>query len=175
VPIGTPPPPDSLLMIPGPLLLDWSRRKWGLLPRLENGCLQDSQPPSGDRLDLWLRARIQVPGRPDWFFVKLHSHGAEEASRQALLGEPMLRFHEELARRAAERNFRFHYVTAREMYNVARAAEFGWTGSVEAARDFELIRTSGVSVRSDQLDEVSRLATPRQERSAHEDPTLPGG
>ncbi len=60
-PIGRGPAPDnSLLMIQGPLVLDWSRRKWGLAPRLENGCIQGNQPPSASRLDLWLRARVQV-------------------------------------------------------------------------------------------------------------------
>jgi hypothetical protein len=139
--IGThPPPPGALLLIQGPLLLNWKRRKWGLLPRMENGCLQASQPPSLERLRLWLQARVQVPGRPDWFFVKLHAHGAPEEDRAALLGEPMKRFHEELARYARENpRFHFHYVTAREMYNLARAAEAGWTGDVAAARDFELV------------------------------------
>jgi hypothetical protein len=139
-----PPPPNSLLMIQGPLLLNWRRRKWGLLPRLENGCLQGSQPPDMDRLDLWLRARVQVPARPDWYFVKLYTHGAPEANADVLLGEPMVRFHEALARRAAaDPHFRYHYVTAREMYNLARAAEAGWTGTVAAARDYELVWGSG--------------------------------
>src|SRR6185503_15020625 len=37
---------NDLLLIQGPLLFDWRRRKWGLMPRLENGCLQATQPPS---------------------------------------------------------------------------------------------------------------------------------
>ena len=89
------------MLIQGPLLLDWGRRKWGVVPRIENGCLQANQPPTIDRLDAWLRARVQVPARPDWFFVKLHTHGAPEANRHVLLGEPMVRFHEALADRAA--------------------------------------------------------------------------
>ena len=36
-------------------------------------------------------------------------------------------------------HFHYHYVTAREMYNLARAAEAGWTGSVAEARDYELV------------------------------------
>jgi hypothetical protein len=52
----------------------------------------------------------------------------------------MMRFHQALAERAIrDANFRYHYVTAREMYNLARAAEDGWTGSVSAARDYELV------------------------------------
>jgi hypothetical protein len=87
VPVGRgPQPPNSLMLIQGPLLLDWGNRKWGLLPRIENACLQGSQPPSLERLRLWLKARVQVPTRPDWFFVKLHTHGANEANQGVLLG-----------------------------------------------------------------------------------------
>lgn len=133
-------PPEALLLIEGPLLLDWSRRKWGLIPRLENACVQATQPPSMARLENWLRARIQVPGRPDWYFVKLHAHGASENAHEVLLGEPMVRFHEALAERAArEPSFHFHYVTAREMYNLAKAAEAGFKGSVAEARDYLLV------------------------------------
>ena len=68
-------PRDGLMMIQGPLILNWRRRKWGLIPRIENSCLQGNQPPAVDRLDAWLSARVQVPTRPDWYFVKLHTHG----------------------------------------------------------------------------------------------------
>src|SRR5262249_12007433 len=135
-----PRPGRSLMLIQGPLVLDWGRTRWSVVPRLENACLQDNQPPTLERLDLWLRARVQVPARPDWFFVKLHTHGAKERNADMLLGEPLGRFHEGLAQRAAgDPNFHYHYVTAREMYNLARAAEMGWGGSVRAALDFELI------------------------------------
>lgn len=143
--VGTGPAPlDGLMLIQGPLMLDWRRRRWGLIPRIENGCLQASQPPHIDRLELWLKARVQVPGRPDWFFVKLHAHGAPESSHEVLLGGPMVQFHRDLADRARrDPNFHYHYVTAREMYNLARAAEAGWTGSVAAACDFELVWDGG--------------------------------
>jgi hypothetical protein len=139
--VGTAPAPaNSLMLIQGPLLLDWGRRRWGLLPRVENACLQANQPPTAERLDLWLKARVQVPGRPDWFFVKLHTHGAPERNADVLLGEATVRFHEALARRAAaDPQFHYHYVTAREMYNLVRAAEAGWTGSVAGARDSGLV------------------------------------
>jgi hypothetical protein len=137
--VGTP-PENGLLLIQGPLVLDWKRRKAGLMPHVENACLQKSQPPSLERLDLWLKARVQVSTRPDWVFVKLHTHGANEANQSVLLGEPMIRFHEGLARRAKDDpRFHYHYVTAREMYNLARAAEAGWKGSVFDALDFELL------------------------------------
>ncbi len=142
VEVGTAPqPPNSLMLIQGPLLLDWTRRKWGIFPRLENGCLQRSQPPSLERLMLWIRARVQVPTRPDWFFVKLYCHGTiEEDSDVVGLGEGKAKFHEALAAYAqANPRFHYHYVTAREMYNLIRAAESGWKGSVADALDFELL------------------------------------
>jgi hypothetical protein len=139
VPVGRGRPPERpLMLIQGPLLLDWSRRKHGFLPRVENGCLQLSQPPTIARLPLWLKARVQVPQRPDWFFVKLHAHGAKD--EMTLLGIPMVRFHQQLAQYAQlHPQFHFHYVTAREMYNLVRAAEAGFQGPVTAGRDFELV------------------------------------
>ena len=128
------------MLLQGPLVLDWGNRKWGLVPRTENACLQRSQPPTLRRLWNWLRAGVQVPNRPDWYFVKLHCHGATEYDADTLLGEPMARFHEELTAHAeAHPHFHYHYVSAREMYNLARAAEAGWQGSVAAALDFEIL------------------------------------
>ena len=130
----------SLLIVQGPLLLDWSNRKWGVLPRLENSNLQGNQVPTGVRLDRWISARIGVQGRPDWIFVKLHTHGANPRNIDMLLGDPMVRFHEELSRRAAEDSgFRYHYVTTREMVNLISAAEAGWEGPVEPMRDHGLV------------------------------------
>jgi hypothetical protein len=153
VPVGqAEPPANGLLLIQGPLLFDWRRRKWGLLPRLENGCLQRSQPPAIERLPLWLRARVQVPSRPDWFFVKLHCHGGEEISHEPLLGEPMVRFHEALAEEARRNpNFFYHYVTAREMFNLIKAAESGWSGPVASALDHELLPGPALAASHDKL------------------------
>lgn len=135
-------PAEALLMIQGPLLPDWGRRKWGVVPRIENGCIQANQPAGIWRLNAWLRARVQVPLRPDWYFVKLHTHGAPEANQSVLLGDAMVAFHQALAERARDdRRFHYHYVTAREMYNLVKAAEAGWTGSVAAVRDHRLVWT----------------------------------
>jgi hypothetical protein len=140
------PPENGLMLIQGPLILDWRRRKWGVLPRLENGCIQGNQPVGIHRLDNWLRARIGVPTRPDWYFVKLYTHGAPEANARVLLGETTVRFHRELALRAErDPNFHVHYVTAREMFNLVRAAESGWDGDVAGARDFRLVWEGGTT------------------------------
>jgi hypothetical protein len=129
---AAPPPRDSLMLVQGPLRLWWPRSRW--TPAIENGCLQRGQEPSMERLEQWIRAGVRVPSRPDWIFVKLHTHGAVEANRRMLLGDPMLRFHKNVADRAVtDNNFKFHYVTAREMYNLAKAAEAGFRGPVSRA------------------------------------------
>jgi hypothetical protein len=122
--VGQSPPDDALLMIQGPLLLDWSRRKWGVLPRIENGDLHAGNPASLARLNLWMQAAVCVAGRPDWLFVKLHTHGAKNGNIDSLLGEPMQRFHRDLARKAEEDpNFRYYYLTAWEMAQLVHRAE----------------------------------------------------
>jgi hypothetical protein len=160
-------PPNSLLLVQGPLVFDWSRCKWGVVPRLENGCLQGSQPPRFERLASWLRARVQVPQRPDWFFVKLHAHGGEEWSFDALLGEPMVRFHEQLADHGRQQQrFHYHYVTAREMYNLIKAAEAGWGGPVAEARDYELL-WNGISASSSDTTPACASNPPGMKPPAH--------
>jgi hypothetical protein len=124
--VGLTPPDNSLLMIQGPLTFDFGRRKLGLLPRVENGDLQASHPPSLSRLQLWLNAGVMVQGKPNWRFIKLHTHGCKTGNIDMLLGERMRLFHQELAEMHAQQpNFRFHYVTAWEMAQLVHQAEKG--------------------------------------------------
>lgn len=119
-------PSGDLMLIQGPLALNWQSRKWGFLPRTENGELSGDNPPTPQRADCWIRQHVHVKGRPDWVFVKLHTHGAQEQNFEALLGEPMDRMltHLENAYNDGKR-FRLHYVTAREMYDCVKLAESG--------------------------------------------------
>ena len=114
----------DLLLVQGPLTLDWGSRKWGILPRIENGDLSGENPPTPRRIGLWARQRIHVRGRPKWVFIKLHTHGANERNLEALLGGPMDRTLDHLERAYNDgARYRLHYVTAREMVEVIRAAE----------------------------------------------------
>jgi hypothetical protein len=124
---GARPPQNTLLMIQGPLALDWSRRKLGLLPGIENGDLTGRMPPSLQRLELWLQAGVRVVGRDDWSFIKLHTHGAQEANAAMLLGEPTRAFHQALPRHAAAHGFQYYYVTAFEVAALVKQAEQGFT------------------------------------------------
>lgn len=130
-----PAPQNGLMLIQGPLRLWFPKGRW--MPRIENGCIQRGQSPTMERLEQWMRADVRVPTRPGWLFIKLHTHGAKESNRRVLLGEPMIEFHRSLARRAEQDpGFRYHYVTAREMYGLAKAAESGFSGPIRAAMDF---------------------------------------
>ncbi len=127
--VGQAAPDESLLMVQGPLAFNWSHRKFGLLPRLENGALHGTAPPTLERFRLWIDANVHVVGQPQWRFIKLHTHGAVERNAGMLLGEPMRNFHESLARAAASSQFPFqyYYVTAREMVDLIHQAERGGT------------------------------------------------
>lgn len=129
--------PEGFLLVQGPLGLNWRWRKWGLLPRIENGDLTPANPPTLNRLRLWLELSVHVLGRPEWLFVKLHTHGGTPRNMAMLLGEPMRRFHAALRDFATtQTGFQFHYVTARELVNIVHAAEAGKTGNPAAYRDF---------------------------------------
>lgn len=124
---------EKLLTIQGPLALNWRRRSRGIFPRIENGDLTGANPPTLQRFRLALRQGISVANRPDWVFVKYHTHGGIERNFETLLGTPMAAFHQSLAEC---RDFDLHYVTAREMANLVHAAEDGLTGPPGEYRDY---------------------------------------
>ena len=121
----------DLLLIQGPLALNWHSRKWGLLPRIEAGNIAGHCRPTADRARLWLDQRIGVAGKPDWVFVKVHTHGCQENNFAAVLDGSL---HQALAQLPVT----LHYMTAREMYNLVKAAEAGCTGNPNDYRNFLL-------------------------------------
>ncbi|MDB6138375.1 MAG: hypothetical protein JWO94_1447 [Verrucomicrobiaceae bacterium] len=119
-------PANHLLLVQGVVALNWKRRKWGLVPRVENSDLTEFNPPTKERFDLWLRHAPRIAGLEEWAFVKLHSHGATPANSKVFLGAPMRNFHHYLCEEwAAQPDHILHYVTAREMANVLHAVEAG--------------------------------------------------
>ncbi|MFT4257834.1 MAG: hypothetical protein QM599_12915 [Pseudoxanthomonas sp.] len=132
-------PSGDLMILQGPLGLNWKSRRFGLIPRIENADIRRSSPPTPDRVDAWVRTGIHVEGRPEWVFVKIHTHGTQEPSMDTVLGEPAERMHQYLQSRYNDGvNHVLHYVTAREMYNIAKAAEAGCSGNPNLYRDHEL-------------------------------------
>jgi hypothetical protein len=129
---------DRLLMIEGPL--GFALRPGAVpKPRIENAAVTADDPATPARVRSWVRAGIHVAGRPEWVFVKVHTHGAPEKQAASLLGEGGRAMHAELTTRYNDgRRWRLHYVTAREMYNIAIAAMDGKSGDPGAYRDYEL-------------------------------------
>lgn len=128
---------DRLLMIEGPLALAFERRagRWPR-PRIDSAAVTARDPATPARIRSWVRQHIHVVGRPEWVFVKVHAHGAPETQAESLLGEGGRRLHEELTGRYNDgQRWRLHYVTAREMFNIAVAAMDGHAGDPSAFRD----------------------------------------
>lgn len=132
-------PSGDLMLIQGPLGLNWRDRRMGIIPRIENADVRGGQPPTPARVDAWVRTGVHVEGRPDWVFIKIHTHGTQEADMDTLLGAPVDAMHTHLETAYNDgKRFVLHYVSAREAYNIAKAAEAGREGNPNDYRDFVL-------------------------------------
>ena len=131
----------DLMIVQGPLGFRWRSRKYGIVPRIENSDIRAVSPPSTDRIDAWVNTGIHVEGRPEWIFVKIHTHGTQECDMDTLLGETMDRAYNHLEKHYNDgTRWQLHYVSAREMYNIVKAAEAGHDGNPGRYRDFAIPR-----------------------------------
>jgi hypothetical protein len=136
-------PKGDLMLIQGPLGLNWRWRRWGIFPRLDNSDIRSNSPGIAQRVDYWISRNICVRGRPEWIFVKLHTHGTQEHDEAALLGSAAKEMYEYIdAEYIKRKGWKVHYVSAREMYNIAKAAEAGKTGDPNQYRNYILQRPS---------------------------------
>ena len=105
---------------------NWRHLFW----EVEDADVHPAIPTTPERADLWVRANIHVPGRPEWVFVKVFGHAASsEEDMNETLGpnfESTMRYLE--SHYNDGKRYVLHYVTAREAYNVARAAAAGKSG-----------------------------------------------
>jgi len=129
---------DEFMIFQGPLTVNWLdwRHKWH--PTFEDGDLH-AQATHGDplRIDSWVRQAIYVEGRPEWQFVKLFCHGAQDhASVVGPATHAMFTHFEENYNDGEQ--YILHYVTAREAYNIVKAAEEGKTGNPNDYRDYKI-------------------------------------
>jgi hypothetical protein len=128
------------LIVQGPLMLDYSGRVRRVA--IENGSITRSNPLTLQRLSLWKRASIQVAGRPDWLFIKLHCHSMDPTQKEVVIGEAMRNFMGDLVGGAEERGEILHFVTAREMVNIIYAACEGRAGNPGEYRDHRFQKRS---------------------------------
>ena len=128
---------DRILMITGPLGLALRRARVPVY--IEAGDITGKLPPSATRVRTWVAQGVHVEGRPEWVFVKTHTHGALERNMPAVLGPGGAALHGALTTGYNDgREWVLHYVTAREMYNIAMAAMAGKSGDPGAYRDYLL-------------------------------------
>jgi hypothetical protein len=127
----------DLLIVQGPLGFDIHNRKWRIFPKIDNGEIDGAFPPFPSRIRDWIRRHVHVKGRPEWVLVKVSCHGCYDPSREVLLGEvadQMYTYLENWYR--DQEGYKLYYVTARELYNIVKAAEAGKTGTPAEYRDF---------------------------------------
>ncbi len=127
VEVGSWAAPGELLMVQGPLTLNWREGKLGLVPRIESAELSIDAPPTPHRVALWGRCGISVHGAPDHVFIKVHTHGATERSMQMLFDQGGFdRLWTELERQYRDQpGCSLHYVTAWEMVSKIRELATG--------------------------------------------------
>jgi len=109
---------DEILMIQGPLCLNWKNRKFGIIPRIESAELSYDAPPSNTRVNLWEKCRVSVLGDSRNIFIKLHTHGLEEQNVRMFFDDNGFdTLWTALERKFKDNNgYHLHYVTAWEMY-----------------------------------------------------------
>jgi len=130
----------DLMIFQGPIVLapTWNMRR--LFIDVDDANIHPAMPANPARVRRWVNARIHVPQRPDWIFVKVFAHGASSAEdMDEVLGD-----HFDSALTELERHYNdgeqyvLHYVTAREAYNLAMAAASGVTGDPTMYFDREI-------------------------------------
>ncbi len=131
----------DLLIFQGPLALNWRYRKFGIWPRIENGDIAVCDIPIEERVDMWVRQHIHVLGRPEWLFIKVHTHGAIEQNADFLFGGEFEKLFGYLTRKYNDgSSYLLHFVSAREVYNIVKAAEAGEKGNPDRYRNYMLPR-----------------------------------
>ncbi|HEX8096766.1 MAG TPA: hypothetical protein VF507_01965, partial [Pyrinomonadaceae bacterium] len=132
--------PRLPVIMTGPLTFDWRRRIKGVpVPRIDGGALASHEPLDLARFRRWAGARVHVEGRPEWVFVKLFCHGFFDSDRDVMLGDGARRFwHDVMSLGEREGQFKIHFATAREAFNIAMAAVDGHAGDPHQYRDYRL-------------------------------------
>ncbi|MFP4013587.1 MAG: hypothetical protein ACLFVQ_05840 [Chitinispirillaceae bacterium] len=114
---------DNLLLIEGPTGLNWRNRRYGFMPRVENGEISYRRRFTENRAKLWVESAVAVEGAPDHLFIKLHTYGAVDSTVRYLFGESgMHNLYSTLENEFGKSGkYVLHYVSAYEMYCAIRS------------------------------------------------------
>jgi hypothetical protein len=137
---------DRILIVQGPLAL--ARRPGSFGVRIEASSITAKDPATAPRIRTWVDQNIHIEGRPEWIFIKVHTHGAPEHQAASLLGHDGYEMHRELCAHYNDGiRHCLHYVTAREMVNIMLAAMDGKSGNPNEFRDYVLSRPPIIACR----------------------------
>jgi hypothetical protein len=100
----------DLLMIPGPFGLRWTGR---ILPRMETGELAAYDLPTAYRVRRWFDLAPRIGENA---FIKLYTHGAQEANMKALLNKGLRDLFALTREEAERRGASIHFVSTWQMY-----------------------------------------------------------
>lgn len=147
---GKAPAPKAFMIFEGPIGLRWFTPWYRVMPIVEYGGIEgDPQTmPDFERFHTWLAANVHVKGRPEWVFIKWHTHGAYARDKKAVLSPAMGELYRQIVEYSRQHNIRVHFVTAREAYNITKAAEAGHAGNPYEYRDFEIPPYKNVTARA---------------------------
>ena len=126
------PPRNNLMIIQGPN----ARTNIGVKP----GVYYDW--PTLTMMDTWVNHQVRVIGNNDWIFIKVYTHGldcdlSDPYKWDSYFGASAEQFYSDIETKYNDGiNWKLHYVSAREMYNIIKAAEAGKTGDPNNYRDF---------------------------------------
>ena len=113
---------QDLLLIQGPLGINWNQRHFGILPSLENGRISHAYPFSPCRANFWIENGIHISNFPNHLFIKLHTHGCIDQTIRYFFAEHGL----ENMWSYLEQNYndgehyRLHYVSAWKMFTIIK-------------------------------------------------------
>lgn len=111
----------GLLMIQGPLTVRRHQRKWWI-PSVEVAELGKVDPATPHRVRRWLAAAPQVGGHQ---FIKLHTHGAQEAIMDTLLTGGLDNLFNMLDSECRRRGLPLGYLTAHQCANAIETLALG--------------------------------------------------
>lgn len=131
----------DLMMVQGIIGLRWESRTHKFRPSVEASNLDRRDFPSPGRVEYWVRNGVKIKGKEEWIFIKLHTHGCREVDFDCLFGCYANNMHSYLENRFNDgKRYALHYVTAREMFNIIKAAEAGVEGDPNDYRNYEIER-----------------------------------
>ncbi len=137
----------DLLLIQGPLTLNWNKRPGGFLPGIENGDVSLTNPITRARIKLWIDTGIAVRGKENVVFIKVHTHGMKPRNTPPLLGPETSSALKLLETEFNDgRDYTLYYVSAREMANVVYAFNDGIDMPVRELLDYKIPLTKPFQV-----------------------------